>query len=173
MRGRLYAEFGSPEAILGAATRLRALGLTRLHAITPFHFPALEETIGVRRSRIPFAAFIVGLSAAAFMYLVQWWTSAVNYPLNVGGRPRNSIVSDIPLMYETTIAFAGAAAFGLMLLSSGLPRLYTPLSEIEGIERTTIDRYWLEIDLSDPLFDPSVRGELTALGALALREVTR
>lgn len=173
MRGRLYAEFDSPEAILRAATRMRALGLTRLHSITPFHFPELEDEIGARRSRIPFAAFVAGLSAAALMYLVQWWTNAVNYPLNVGGRPLNSVVSNIPLMYETTIAVTGASAFGLMLLLSGLPRLYTPLSEIEGIERTTIDRYWLEIDLADPLYDRTVRGELTALGAVALREVTR
>lgn len=170
MRGALYAEFDTPEAILRAATRLRALGYTHLDSITPYHLPELEAKLGVTRSPLNVAVFFAGLIGAGLLYLVQWWTSVENYPLNVGGRPLNSVVSYVPLMYETTIAFAGATAFGMMLLLSGLPRLYTPLCEIDGIERTSVDRYWLEIDLGDPLYDPSLRRELAELGAIAIRQ---
>ena len=33
---------------------------------------------------------VAGLTMAAFAYGLQWYSSVVNYPLDVGGRPLNS-----------------------------------------------------------------------------------
>jgi hypothetical protein len=171
MRSSLFAEFSSPEAILHAAERLRELGYTRLDAITPFHFPELEEAIGVKRSRLPVGVFIGGITGTTLAFLIMWYTNAVNYALNVGGRPLNSFVSDIPIMFETTVLLGGATSFVLALILNGLPRLYSPITEVKGIERTTIDRYWLEIDRSDPVYNPNVLDELSHVGAIEFHSV--
>lgn len=171
MNGSFYAEFASPEDTLAAAEHLRELGYTRLSAFTPFHMPELEETLGVRRSKLPIGVFLAGVTGTATAYGIIWYTNAHDYPLNVGGRPLDSVPADIPIMFETTVLFAGIAAFILALVLNGLPRLYDAFSEIDGFERTTVDRFWIRIDTSDPRFDPDVRRELERFGLVGVHAV--
>ena len=164
----IFAEFDAPERVLAAAERLRALGYTRLQAYTPFHMPELEEVLRVRRSKLPIGVFLGAVTGTVTAYVIIWFCNAYDYPLNVGGRPLNSFVADIPIMFETTVLFAGISAFVLALVLNRLPRLHDELSELEGIERTTLDRYWIRIAASDPAYDADVRRELNELGAVAL-----
>ena len=95
--------------------------------------------------------------------------TAVDYRLDVGARPFDSIPSDVPIMFETTVLLAGLTAFFGALLLSGLPRLHHPVFELEGFERTTIDRFWIAVG------EPGERGvelraELEALGAAVIHE---
>ena len=163
----LLAEFATPEEIVRAAQRMRARGVTRMNSYTPFHLPELEEALGTGRSRIPIGVFLGGLTGASVAFLILWYTNAINFPLDVGGHPLNSFVSDIPIMFETTVLFAGITSFVLALVLNGLPRLHRPIMEVGGIERTTIDRYWLEIATSDPRWEEQIEDELTELGAVA------
>jgi hypothetical protein len=167
----IFAEFESPEAILRAAARLRVLGYTRLQAFTPFPMPDLEREIGLRRSRIPRVVFVCGLAGLVTAFLIIWFCNAFDYPLNVGGRPLDSIVSDIPIMFETTVLFAGGSAFVAALVTNGLPRLHDDVAEVPGIERATVDRYFIRVDAADPAFDSAVADELEKLGAVGTQEV--
>ena len=167
----IIAEFDHAQDIASAAERLHESGYTRLDAYTPFPMPELEKHLGIPRSKLNVSVFVAGVSGTALSFLIIWWTNAISYPINVGGRPRNSFVTDIPIMFETTILFAAATAFILMLTLSGMPRLWDPSVELEGIERTTIDRYWLLIDPLDSAFDPAVVDEMRQCGALAVRRV--
>jgi hypothetical protein len=171
VRSSLLAEFGSADAVLVAAEHLRARGYTRLEAYTPFHMPELEEVLGKRRSKLPVGVFTAGITGTGTAFIVIWFTNAINYPINVGGRPLNSFLADIPIMFETTVLFAGVTSFMLALVLNGLPRLYDALSEVEGFERASIDRFWIRIEARDPSFEPRVRDELSALGAMAFRTI--
>jgi hypothetical protein len=169
----IFAEFESPEAILRATARLRELGYTQLQTFTPFPSPELEQELGLRRSRIPGAVLACGLAGTVTAFLIIWFTNAYDYPLNVGGRPLNSFVADIPIMFETTVLFAGGGAFFSALLSNRLPRLHDEASEVRGIERASIDRFFLRVDATDPRFDTGVVHELEDLGAVETQEVGR
>lgn len=172
----IVAEFESPEAVVAAAERLRALGYRDLEAYTPFPIPELETALSVKRSKLPILVFLAGASGATLSYLILWWTSAIDYPLDVGGRPFNSIPAHIPIMFETTVLFAAGTAFLSALLLSGLPRLHHRVFELDGFERTTLDRFWITIGdartvgadvLADEL--ATLRAELVTLGAVAVR----
>ncbi len=165
----IYAEFASPTTVLRAAERLHELGYSRLDAYTPFPMPDVEERIGVRRSRLPLGVFLAGALGAFVAYGIIYYTNAHDYPLDVGGRPLNSLPADIPIVFETTVLFAGITAFLLAIFLSGMPRLWEPVDEVEGVERTTLDRYWLALDPSDAMFDASVLDELLRLGATSIR----
>jgi hypothetical protein len=169
MNDSLFAEFTSIEAILRAAEHLRARGIVRMNAYTPCHVPELEEILGIRRSRIPVGVFLAGITGTTVAYLILWYTNAVSFPLNVGAHPLNSFVSDIPIMFETTVLFAGGSAFVLALALNGLPRLYRPIADVEGSHLLTLDRYWLEVSTSDPRYEASIRDALTGLGAVGFR----
>lgn len=169
MASAVIAEFGSPEDVIAAASRLYELGYRDLEAYTPFPLPELERYLRIRRTRIPFFVLAAGLTGILGSFLIIWWMSAVNYPLNVGGRPLNSFLADVPIMFETGILFAGATAFLLSILFSGLPLLHHPIFQIEGFSRVSIDRFWILIDTSDAAFEPSIEDELVRAGAIEVR----
>ncbi len=161
-------EFASADAALEGAKALVARGVSQVEAFTPYAVPELETALGVRRSRIPFGAFALGATGCALAFLLIWWTAAVDYPLDVGGRPFNSIPADIPIMFETTVLFTGVSAFLAVLLRSRLPRLYHPVFTLDGFERTTLDRYWLGIDHRDAKLDDEALAGLADLGAIVV-----
>jgi hypothetical protein len=171
MRSGLVAEFTTPGAAIGAARGLRALGYHKLEAYTPFPVPELIEPLGVARTPIPRFVFGAGVAGALFALAVIWWTNAIDYPLDVGGRPLSSWPADVPIVFETTVLFAAITGFALVFLLSGLPRLYDPIMTVEGFERTSLDRFWIAIDDPASADDAELSGRLTALGAVALRIV--
>ena len=163
----LIAELDSPEALTRVTERLHELGFRGLETYTPFPMPELEPLLGIRRSRLPLAIFGAGAFGCAFAYVAQWWMSAVDYRLDVGGRPFNSIPADVPIMFETTVLLAGLTAFFGAMVLSGLPRLHHPVFELDGFERTTIDRFWITVtDVGERLAE--LRAELDALGAVVV-----
>ena len=175
-REPVVAEFGAPEPAAAAARRLRELGYAKLEAYGPFPFPELEAALGLRRPRLPLLVFGGGLTGAIAALYTLHWTNAVDYRLDVGGRPFDSWPADIPIAFELTVLFASFAAFFSALLLSGLPRLHHRVFDLEGFERTSIDRFWLTIGDARTVGDDVaadeiavLRAELDACGALRVR----
>jgi hypothetical protein len=168
---RTVFEFGSPREILAAAEELRVLGAPAADAYTPFAMPALEELLGIRRTRIPRLVLASAALGCATAFLILWATNTYDYPLDVGGRPLLSLPADVPIMFETTVLFGSLAAFFGVLLASGLPRLYRPVFEVPGIQTASLDRFWLAVDHPGPL-DERVLTRMRALGALAVQTTT-
>src|SRR3712207_8104370 len=92
----IMAEFKSPEALMEAVRAAKGAGYTRLDAFSPFPLSDLAKELGVRTTIIPWIALVAGLTGAALQYGSQYWMNAVDYPLNVGGRPLNSWPAFIP-----------------------------------------------------------------------------
>jgi hypothetical protein len=161
------AEFEDAEQAAAGAEYLKSAGARLTGAFSPYPAPRLEEALGVRRTKLPLFVLVAGMVGALTAYLVIWGTNALDYPIDVGGRPYNSVPTHIPIMFETTVLFAGVTAFVLVLLLSRLPRLHHGLFEIEGFERTSLDRIWLTF-LADELTS-ELTGELLRRGAAEVR----
>src|SRR4030095_6661469 len=115
---RLYgimAEFPTPNDLIAAAEKAREAGYRRMDAYTPYPIEQVWEAIGHHRSRVPLLVLIGGLIGCAGGYLLQYWVSAIEYPLDVGGRPYNSWPAFIPVTFQTTILVARRLAVGRML----------------------------------------------------------
>jgi hypothetical protein len=156
-------ELDSAEGAIAAAMRLRALGYTVMEAYTPFPIPELEAALAVPRTKLPWLALAAGASGGFAAFGVLWWTNAFDYPLDVGGRPYNSMPTHIPIMFETTVLLAALTAFGAALLLSGLPRLHHRVFEIAGFERTSIDRFWIVVGSLHMLGEGAPTDEIAAL----------
>ncbi|MDB4935539.1 MAG: ABC-type Fe3+ transport system protein [Labilithrix sp.] len=164
MADPVVIEFDSPERITLAAAHLRSMGYSELEAYTPFPMPDLAEAIGTRRTKLPWLVLLGGATGLSLAYLVIWWTNAFDYRLDVGGRPYDSLPADIPIMFESTVLLAASTAFLSALVLSGLPRLHHPVFELDGFERTTIDRFWITLGA------PTETGELLEGEIRFLRE---
>jgi Protein of unknown function (DUF3341) len=168
----IMAEFKSPEALMEAVREAKRAGYTKLDAFSPFPLADLAKELGVRTSVIPWIAFVAGLVGAAIQYGSQYWMNAVDYPLNVGGRPLHSWPAFIPASLIVAILWAGAGTLIGLLLILRLPRLHHPVFTFPGFERASEDRFFLCVMQDDPMFDDAtVRAFFGALLPLAIREV--
>ena len=168
----LWAEFDQGDLAVAGALFLRKRGMNHLDAFTPYPLLELEEALGVKRPWLIPVLVLLGASlGGSLAFVVIWWTAAVNYPLNVGGRPLNSIVADIPIVFELSVLGAALTAFGLCLALSGMPRLSHSLETLPGFERTSIDRFWIGVSDTGALEDPSLPEQLQQIGALRIHRL--
>ena len=140
------AEFDSAERLRAAILAMQAQGIRVLDTCTPYEVPGLAKALRRHRSRVPRFAFIGGLVGAIVGYTIQWYVDAIDYPLNIGGRPNNAVPSFIFVTFETLVLCSAFAIFFGLFFVLGLPRYYHPLWEIEGFERASIDRFWVVVD---------------------------
>jgi len=120
----LMVEFSSPGDVLAATRAARQAGYRRMDAYTPYAVEGLATELGMRRSRIPSIVLIGGLVGAAVGFWMQYYSMAIDYPFNAGGRPANSWPTFVPIMFEVTILVSALSAF----LSAGITgfRLSSP-----------------------------------------------
>src|SRR5207253_11317562 len=99
----LLAEFENPTDLVEAVHRTRQEGYRRIDAYTPYPIEELAEAIGFHRTRVPLVIFIGGLIGSLGGFFMQYYLAAIDYPLNIGGRPLNSWPAFIPITFETTV----------------------------------------------------------------------
>jgi hypothetical protein len=168
----ILAEFESPDELVAAAERAYAAGYRRMDAFSPQPVEGLSEALGFRASRVPLVVLIGGLVGCVGGYLLQWWCSAVAYPLNIGGRPLNSWPAFVPIMFELTILVAAFSAVLGMLGLNGLPMPYHPLFNVPAFAGASRNRFFLCVESRDPKFSPQETSQFLAqLGALHVYEV--
>lgn len=169
MRAGTIGELRSAEELIHAARELRRRGYRRLDAFTPYPIKGLEDALGMRRSRLGWMVFPIAMVGALLGFFVQWWCNALDYPINVGGRPLASVPAWIPITFEAGVLSAGLGGLFLLILLSGFPDLHTPLAEVTGFERATIDSFWVGVDERDPSFNEvQVERDLREVGAVVV-----
>ena len=162
------AQFDTPSRLVAAAHETYAAGYRQINGYSPFPIEELSEVLH-HKDRLPLLVLIGGLLGGASGFLFQYWASAIDYPLNIGGRPLLSWPSFIPVTFEMTILVAAFAAVLGMLGLNGLPMPYHPVFNVPRFEYASRNRFFLCIESSDPMFDKVATGDF--LEGLAPREV--
>ena len=168
----LLAEFDTPTDLVNATKAAYSAGYRKMEAYSPFPIEGLAEEIGFHRDEVPLVVLIGGIVGGLTGYLMQYWMSAVDYPLNIGGKPYHSWPSFIVITFETTILFAGISAVFGMLALNGLPMPYHPVFNVPRFALASKDRFFLIVFSSDPKYDAAAtRGFLEALQPRSISEV--
>src|SRR5262245_15017915 len=100
------AEFEDASLLVVATHRAYEEGYRRMDAYSPFPIEELHEALGGQHTRLPLIVLIGGLLGCIGGYLLQYWVSAMAYPINVGGKPFHSWPAFIPVTFECTILAA-------------------------------------------------------------------
>jgi hypothetical protein len=115
--------FEDPHQLVEATKKVKEAKYLEFDAFTPYPVHGLDAAQGLERSILPFITFGAGMTGCVLGFLLEYWTSVVDWPINVGGKPFNSWPAFVPVMFECTILFAGLATAGGMFLLNRLPNV--------------------------------------------------
>jgi hypothetical protein len=167
----LLAEFREPEDLRAAPTQCQKRHQD-IDTYAPYPVEGLPEAIGFRRNRVPLFALIGGIAGGVSMYLLQWYSADVDYPVNAGGRTLHSWPAFVPPTFEITMLGAAIGCFIGMLVLNGLPQLNHPIFDAADFGLASRNRFFLSIRATDPAFDiEETRKELEELRPLRVIEI--
>ena len=167
----VLATFEHETDLLAATAAVRQKGYRIVDAFTPYAVHGLDQAMGLKPSRLTWVCFICGMIGALGMLWFEHWTASVWWPIDVGGKPWNSLPSDVPVAFEAAVLLAG---FGSVLALFGVSRLF-PGKKTHAIRpRVTDDRFVLVIDENSAAFDvPAVRLMLMEFNVVETEEQIR
>jgi hypothetical protein len=166
----VMAEFDDPSSLVAATHHARQHGYRSMDAYSPFPIEELHDALGTPPTRLPLIVLVGGLAGCIGGYLLQYWASAIAYPLNIGGKPFHSWPAFIPITFECTILVAALSAVLGMLALNGLPQPYHPVFNVPRFALASRNRFFLCIQSDDPQFD--LEATRRFLETLSPREVT-
>lgn len=169
------AVYAAPDDLVAAITEARRRGFTRIDAVSPYPLHGIDALLGKGPSRLGYVALGAGLLAVAAAKTMQWWMSAVDYPLNVGGKPLFSWPAFVPVTFELMVLVTAiTTVITMVAVLNRLPTYRSALLGSRSMARLTCDRYGLVVDARDPLFAPdTIERELAAGNRLGVELLYR
>ena len=157
MSERVFAVVGlfdSAQALVDAIPGVQARRLGRVEAYTPYPVHGIDGALGLRRSPLGGMVLVAGVLGASMALLFQWWMSAVDYPVPVGGKALFSWQAFVPIMFEVTVLFATfTAGLGMLLLLNKLPFFGHPILLSKAIADITRDKFALAVEADGAAMD--------------------
>jgi hypothetical protein len=146
-KSRVIAGFiDDPEQFLEVGSRAREHGFKGLDGFMPYPVHGFESALGLKKSRVPAAAKLMLVIGAGLGLLFAGWTSAIDWPINVGGKPLFSWQAFIPVVFECGVLLAGITTFILLF---HLGRYYPAKDPKMLRERLTDNQFALLIPIKD------------------------
>jgi hypothetical protein len=119
-RDVVVGRFHHEPPVLEAVEAIHSCGLRVADVYSPYPIHGLDEAMGIARSRLPLVALAGGVCGLIAASALELYTSAIDWPLNVGGKPDASLLAFIPIAFELTILGAGLATAAALLTRSRL-----------------------------------------------------
>jgi hypothetical protein len=128
--------------------------------------------MGIQRTKLPLLCAMGATAGVGLGYLMQYWMTAVDYPLVVQGKPFGSWEPFVPITFELGILLTAFTTLIGMLALNGLPRWNHPLFKSDRFLRTSDDVFMICVESTDPKFDPeATRKLLRDIGATSVELV--
>jgi len=149
----LLAEFENPAALMEAAKKTRDAGYEKFDCHSPFAIHGMDQAMGLKRSPLGWIIGLAALIGTSGALALQWWTSSIDYPMVISGKPLFSYQAYVPVTFAIGVLFSAFAALVGMLAINGLPRLHHPVFYSDNFAKVTDDGFFISIEADDPKFD--------------------
>jgi len=166
----LVGVFGDEDVLLDAVGTIRDKGVRIEEVYSPFPVHGLDEALGYRRSRLPIAAFMFGMTGTLLALSTQIWMLGFDWPMIIGGKNHASLPPFVPVTFEFTVLLSAFGMVGTFFIVADLkpykwPRLFD--------SRCTDDKHIMAINLgSNKLGKEEISGILKQAGAEEVNEKT-
>lgn len=140
----LLAEFDTAHETMDAARTASEAGHAAQDVLSHMPVEGIDALLAhPRKPPVGWVMFIAGSIGAIIGYFMQWYSSAIDYPIISGHRPLNSWPAFLLVPYEINILAAAIVGLLAWLWMSGLPKPHHPLFYADITERAVQDRYLL------------------------------
>ncbi len=146
----MLAQFDAPGDLLEAAKKLRDAGYKKFDCYSPIH--GMDDAMGLKRSPlgwivggVAFVAFTAGLG-------LEWWTSTIDYPIRISGKPYFSYQAYGPVAFAVMVLSSAFTAFLGMLGLNKLPQFYHSVFHSDRFASASDDGFFVEIEAGDVKF---------------------
>jgi len=146
----LIASFEHEQDVLKATDEVRRRGLRIIDVFTPYPVHGIDRAMGLKPSKLTWVCFVCGLVGAVGMLCFQHWANAVSWPIDIGGKPWNSLPAELPVGFEMMVLLAG---FGSVFALFAVCRLFPGAKPKNLMPRATDDRFVLVLDQDAAPFD--------------------
>jgi hypothetical protein len=165
---QLLGIFDDETGIVSAVKAAREQRLRIVEVYTPYAVHGLDRALGLKHSRLSLVCLIAGALGGGLKLWFEIWTAAIDWPVDVGGKPWNSLPAFVPITFEVMVLFAGLFTVGALLIVS---RLWPGKQAKLVHPRVTNDRFALLIEETDAAFDVErVRRLLKEHGAVEVTD---
>jgi len=141
----LVGVFNDEDVLLHGVEHIREKGVRIEEVYTPFPVHGLDEALGYKRSRLPIAAFLFGMTGTMLALTMQIWMLGFDWPMIIGGKNFASLPPFVPVTFELTVLLAAFGMVGTFMIVSDLkPYKWPRQFDI----RSTNDKHVMAIDLA-------------------------
>src|SRR5882757_11268433 len=160
--------YDDEDVLVHAVEQVREKGVRIQEVYSPFPVHGLDDALGYRRTRLPIAAFMFGITGTILALFTQTWMLGYDWPMDIGGKNYASIPPFIPVTFEFTVLLSAFGMVGTFLVVSDMkpykwPRQYDI--------RSTDDKHVMAIDLgANKVSKEEIRTILKENGATEVNE---
>lgn len=162
--------FEDPDEMMHGIDKLQENNISVYDVFTPMPIHGIEDKLGVKRSRLPIVAFCCGITGTVTALGLMYFTMAVDWPMNIGGKPNFALPDFIPITFELTVLFCAFGMVGAFFFKNHLfPGRAPRVMEL----RASSDRFVIAIDANQGFDHEKVDSLLKAAGAIEIRHNDR
>jgi hypothetical protein len=169
----VMGDFKNPDKVTAAAKGIHQAGYTKFDIHTPYPIHALDKAMGIKKTVLPKFALTGGIFGLSCAFALQYWTGAMEYKLNIGGKPLFAPQFGMPVFFELTVLCTALTVIFVMFgYLCKLPNWHSKYQYDAGFLAATDDNYCVVLEAEDPRFTTeTAQSLLEKLGAANVRVV--
>jgi len=137
--------FDDEEVLLKGIGKIRGNGVKIHDVYSPFPVHGIDDALSIKKSRLPIAAFLFGMTGTSLALLMQIWMLGYDWPMIIGGKNHASLPPFIPVTFELTVLLAALGMVGTFFIASDMKPYKWPR---QFDLRSTEDKHVMAIDLA-------------------------
>jgi hypothetical protein len=162
--------FDDPDEMMQGIDILQKNSVPIYDVFTPMPIHGIERKLGIKDSGLGYAAFMFGCLGGTTIFAMASYMLAVDWPLNIGGKPAFSVPDFIPITFEWTVLFT---AFGMVATFFYATHLFPGRTPRVMDLRATDDRFVIAIDAKGNTPHEDITNLLKQAGAVEVKHNDR
>ncbi len=162
--------FDDPDDMLHGIEKLQKNSVPIYDVYTPMPIHGIEAKLGIRPSRLGYAAFMFGCLGGSVVFSIIYYTLVHDWPMNIGGKNHFAIPDFVPITFEWTVLFT---AFGMVATFFYATHLFPGRTPRVMDYRATDDRFVIAIDAKGNIPHADITNILKDAGAVEIKHNDR
>ncbi len=161
----VVGSFEDEKVLFPAVKKVRNAGY-KLHDIyTPYPVHGLDKAMGLRETSLHTMGFIYGTLGTLIALGGMGWVFAIDWPLNIGGKPHFPLPAYIPITFELTVLLS---AVGMTMTYCWLNQMMPFVKKHHFSPRATDDAFVMVIELTAQSNEEEIKAFLHTNGAIEI-----